>query len=186
MIEPNSYSRRRLIKTLFFSSVAMKVNLSDRLLAQAAPSGSLDFLAIGDFGTHNQMRVARAMAKYAKSLGKPTDGLLMLGDNFYGPMPGGVKSKRWQTGFSIPYPSSIYPGPCWAVLGNHDYRDEPGNEKIQLGYAASLNRKTRWTMPGKYYRVDLPTVNPQVTFLMIDTNWESINQGIHGTDRISR
>ncbi len=176
---PNTFSRRRLIKTLFFSSVAMKVNLSHSLMAQEASASSLDLLAIGDFGGNNQFSVAKAMVKYAQTLSKPTDGLLMLGDNFYGPMPGGVKSERWKTGFSTPYPAATFPGPCWAILGNHDYHDTAGNEKVQLGYAASLDRKTRWTMPGKYYRVDLPAVNPQVTFLMIDTNWPSINKAIH-------
>lgn len=172
-------SRRRLIKTLFCSSVAMRVNLSSQLMAQEVGASSLDLLALGDFGSVNQYSVAEAMGKYAQAMGKPAAGLLMLGDNFYGPMPDGVKSKRWQTGFSQPYPASVFPGPCWAILGNHDYHDTPGNEQVQLNYAASLDRKTRWTMPGKYYRVDLPAVSPQVTFLMIDTNWESINRPIH-------
>lgn len=170
-------SRRRLIKTLFCSSVAMNLNLVHR--AAAASSGqSLEFLAVGDFGSgsKNQFAVAQAMVKYSESLGKPADGLLLLGDNFYGPMPGGVKSERWQTGFSEPYPAKVFPAPCWAILGNHDYHDTPGNEQVQLGYAASLDRKTRWTMPGKCYRVDFP----QVTFLMIDTNWKSISGGGQG------
>lgn len=178
MNSPIHISRRRLIKTLFCSSVAMKVNLSSSLMAQPAPAGSLDLMAIGDFGSVNQLPVAKAMVKYAKSMGKPSAGMLLLGDNFYGPMPGGVKSERWQTGFSEPYPAETFPGPCWAILGNHDYHDTRGNEQVQLSYAASLDRKTRWTMPGKYYRVDLPAENPQVTFLMIDTNWESINKPI--------
>lgn len=176
-------TRRRLLKTLFCSSVAMKLNLSSTAWAQdPAAAGSLDFLAIGDFGSGNkdQQTVARGLAGYAETLGKKTDGLLLLGDNFYGRMNGGLKSERWQTGFSNVFPSKHFPAPCWAVLGNHDYHDNPGGEQFQLGYAASLARKTRWTMPGKFYRVDLPSVRPQVTFLMIDTNWEAINRSIHG------
>ncbi|MES2925061.1 MAG: metallophosphoesterase [Verrucomicrobiota bacterium] len=172
-------SRRRLIKTLFCSSVAMNLNLVHRSAAANAPSTrALDFLAVGDFGSgsKNQFAVAQAMAKYAKGLGKPTAGLLLLGDNFYGPMPDGLKSSRWQTGFSEPYPGKVFPGPCWAILGNHDYHDTLGNEQVQLGYAASLARNTRWTMPAKYYRVD----HPQVTFLMIDTNWKPISGGGQG------
>lgn len=183
MITDPSMSRRRVLKTLFCSSVAMKLNLASVAMAEetAGPS-SLDFLAVGDFGSgdEKQQAIGRAMARYADSMGKKPDGLLMLGDNFYGAMRGGVKSKRWTTGFSNIYPSTSFPNPCWAVLGNHDYHDTLGNEKVQLGYAASLTRKTRWTMPGKFYRVDLPAVNPQVTFLMIDTNWESINRRVHG------
>ena len=171
-------SRRRLIKTLFCSSVAMNLNLSRTAAADVRLGRSLEFLALGDFGSgsKNQFVVAQAMRKYSESLSKTADGLLLLGDNFYGPMPGGVKSERWRTGFSEPYPAKIFPAPCWAILGNHDYHDTAGNEQVQLGYAASLGRKTRWTMPGKFYRVDFP----QVTFLMIDTNWKSISGGGQG------
>lgn len=176
-------TRRRVLKTLFCSSVAMNLNLSSSAIAKDSIAGAeLDLLALGDFGSanENQKAVARAMMRYAQILGKKPEGLLMLGDNFYRKMPGGVKSKRWVSGFSEMYPAKQFPNPCWAILGNHDYRDTPGNEKVQLGYAASRNGKTRWTMPGKYYRVDLPAEDPQVTFLMLDTNLESINGPLHG------
>jgi tartrate-resistant acid phosphatase type 5 len=176
-------NRRRALKTLFCSSVAMKLNLSSSVMAEeAAGAPSLDFLAVGDFGTGDdkQQAVGRAMVRYAEGMGKTADGLLLLGDNFYGPMHDGFQSPRWKTGFSDVYPSKSFPNPCWAVLGNHDYHDNIGYEKFQLGYAAFRDHKTRWTMPGKYYRVDLPASNPQVTFLMIDTNWESINRRVHG------
>ncbi|MES2657001.1 MAG: metallophosphoesterase [Verrucomicrobiota bacterium] len=179
MLPDPSMTRRRALKTLFCSSVAMKLNLSSVAMAEETTGApSLDFLAVGDFGSgdEKQKAVGRAMARYVEGMGKSPDGLLMLGDNFYGSMRGGLKSERWQTGFSNIYPSKNFPNPCWAVLGNHDYHDEPGNEKVQLGYAASRDHKTRWTMPGKYYRVD----RPQVTLLMIDTNWESINRRVHG------
>jgi tartrate-resistant acid phosphatase type 5 len=179
-------NRRRALKTLFCSSVLMQQNLGSSAFAQAAPvPGSLDLLAIGDFGSgdERQRAVARGMARYAADLGKKPDGLLLLGDNFYGAMPGGVKSPRWRSGFSDMYPAKDFPAPCWAIFGNHDYHDTPGNELVQLGYAGSLNRKTRWTCPAKYYRLDLPAINPQVTLLMIDTNWESINRAVHGDKR---
>jgi tartrate-resistant acid phosphatase type 5 len=169
-----SISRRRLLKTLFCSSVAMKLNLSATANGNPLPGqGLLDLLAIGDFGMDNkdQQAVADAMIRYSLGLGRPPEGMLMLGDNFYKSMPGGVASPRWKTGFSDMYPSSAFPGKCWAILGNHDYHDTAGNEQVQLNYAASLDRKTRWTMPGKYYRVDLPADKPIVTFLMIDTNY---------------
>ncbi|HEY1121788.1 MAG TPA: metallophosphoesterase [Haloferula sp.] len=172
-------NRRRVLKTLFCSSALMNLNMS--AFGQAAPAaGTLDLLALGDFGTgdERQKAVARGMARYAASLGKKPDGVVFLGDNFYGAMPGGLKSDRWQTGFSQVYPGEDFPGPCWPILGNHDYHDNLGGELVQLGYAKSLNRKTRWTFPAKFYRVDLP----QVTMLMLDTNWETINRRVHGND----
>ncbi len=179
MSSDHCISRRRLIKTLFCSSVAMKLNLSATAATEESTAESvLDLLALGDFGsgTEAQLEVACSLARYGDLMKRKADGLLLLGDNFYGPMPGGVKSERWKTGFSDLYPATNFPGPCWAVLGNHDYTDTPDNEQAQLNYAASREQKTRWTMPAKYYRVDLPAENPQVTFLMIDTNFKSINQ----------
>ena len=174
-------TRRRLLKTLFCSSVAMELNLSAAPAPPPAARGALDFIALGDFGSGDasQKALAASLVDYAKSLARKPDGLLLLGDNFYHAMPGGVKSPRWKSGFSDLYPSSVFPGPCWAILGNHDYHDTVGNEKAQLEYAASLTRKTRWTMPGKFYRVDFPAINPEVTFLMIDTNWKPVNQPLH-------
>lgn len=122
-------TRRRALKTLFCSSVAMQLNLTSGAVTEAATgTSSLDFLAVGDFGSgdEKQIAVGRAMARYAASMEKSPDGLLMLGDNFYGAIPGGLKSSRWQTGFSNIYPAKSFPNPCWAVLGNHDYHDEPG------------------------------------------------------------
>lgn len=174
-------TRRRALKTLFCSSVLMDLNVS-AFAKETASSGALDLLAVGDFGMANdaQRNVARAMARYARAMIRKPDGLLFLGDNFYGKMPGGLKSKRWMDGYSNMYRAQDFPGPCWPILGNHDYHDHPGGEQLQLRYAASLNRRTRWTMPSKYYRLDLPVEKPKVTILMLDTNWESINRRLHG------
>lgn len=174
-----TFTRRRMLKTLFCSSVFMNLNLGSRALGQLpATDGALELLALGDFGTGDsrQRAVAHAMWNYVGGLPKKPDGLLLLGDNFYGAMPGGVSSPRWMRGFSNMYPSKYFPCPCWPVLGNHDYHDNPKGDEVQLSYAKSLNRKTRWTLPARYYRVDLPSV----TLLCIDTNWKSIQLRTHG------
>lgn len=176
-------NRRRLLKTAFCSSVALGLNLKGRAATPASTStGNLELMAIGDFGSANeaQWSVARAITRYAKALPAPPHGMLMLGDNFYGGGMGSVTSKRWQTGFEDCYPKEAFPGPCWAILGNHDYAETAGQEKAELDYA-KRPEGTRWTMPAKYYRVDLPDKeNPKVTMLMIDTDFESINRRIHG------
>jgi hypothetical protein len=99
---------------------------------------------------------------------------LLLGDNFYSKMEGGVKSPRWNTGFEEMYPASSFPGPCWAVLGNHDYHDNKGGEQTQLAYAKETPG-TRWTMPHKWYRVDLPRENPAITLLCLDSNLPAVS-----------
>jgi tartrate-resistant acid phosphatase type 5 len=71
------------------------------------------------------------------------------------------------------YPASHFPGPCWAMLGNHDY-DEAGSHKVaaELSYA-DAHPGTRWTMPEKWYRVDWPAQNPLVTCLILDSNYQN-------------
>jgi tartrate-resistant acid phosphatase type 5 len=69
----------------------------------------------------------------------------MLGDNFYGEMPDGVNSRRWIKQFEQMYPSSLFPGPAYAVLGNHDYETFRGDKvEAELAYT---RQSTRLTMP---------------------------------------
>jgi len=63
------------------------------------------------------------------------------------------------------------------MLGNHDYHDTIDGDLAQLAYAAKPG--TRWKMPARYYRVDWPLEKPVVTFLVLDTNWQSINEPLH-------
>jgi len=176
-------NRRRLLKTAFCSSLALGLNLrANALTAFLANKGDLDLMAIGDFGSANeaQWSVARAITRYTKGLPSAPAGMLMLGDNFYGGGLGDAESKRWQTGFEDCYPEETFTGPCWAILGNHDYAETAGQELAELAYA-KRPAGTRWTMPQKFYRVDLPTKeNPKLTMLMIDTNWEPIQRRTHG------
>jgi 3',5'-cyclic AMP phosphodiesterase CpdA len=172
------WSRRRLLKTLFCSSAALTLNLSSRALraAELSAPDDLHWLAIGDFGSNDpsQLEVAAGLKKYVQTAGLKPEGLLLLGDNFYKKMNDGVKSERWRTGFEDIYPADVFPGPCPAVLGNHDYGDNVGGEQTQLEYAKT---KTRWTMPAKWYRMDLPTAKPLITFLFLDTNLPSVKNG---------
>lgn len=169
-------TRRGALKTLFCSSVALAMNVRPQALSAAGfAEGDQHLLMIGDYGSNGkeQAAVARAMQKYAGDNKLKTEALLLLGDNFYSKMEGGLKSKRWTTGFEEMYPASSFPGPCWAILGNHDYHDNAGGEQTQLAYAKTGG--TRWTLPAKWYRRELPQANPQVTFLFVDTNLPSVS-----------
>jgi 3',5'-cyclic AMP phosphodiesterase CpdA len=63
----------------------------------------------------------------------------------------------------------------WAVLGNHDYHDNEGGENVQLAYARKSG--VRWTMPAKWYRLDLGSPKPLVTFLCLDSNLPEVSGG---------
>ena len=64
-MDPNlPMPRRRVLKTLFCSSLAMNLNLTSSSAASRSVKGAeLDLLALGDFGSGNekQKAVARAM-----------------------------------------------------------------------------------------------------------------------------
>jgi tartrate-resistant acid phosphatase type 5 len=180
-------NRRAALKTLFCASAALALNLQPRRVsADAFAAGDLHLLAIGDYGSQGkeQSNVSRAMQKYVVDHQLKTEGLLLLGDNFYGKMEGGLASPRWQAGFEAMHPAATFPGRCWAVLGNHDYHDNEGGQVTELAYARETIG-TRWTMPAKWYRVDLPAVDPVMTMLCLDSDLRSVSGGSRSKPRSS-
>jgi tartrate-resistant acid phosphatase type 5 len=170
---PPSLKRREFLKTgLLFSASLM----APRLASSATPEpGSINLLCFGDWGTKAsdpQRAVAHALQTYSRAGNLTPDALLLLGDNFYGPLSG-VDSPRWKIEFEDMYPAKAFPGPCYAVLGNHDYDDQPGGQEMQLAYARQPG--TRWKMPSLWYRVDLPAKNPVVTLLCLDTHFAKLS-----------
>ena len=171
------WSRRRfLLQTAKFSALALlgsPLALAELPVPATPPDPkSNHILMLGDWGTvtepEQQIAVANSMKRWASDNGIRPDALLMLGDNFYGEMPDGVNSRRWIKQFEQMYPSSLFPGPAYAVLGNHDYETFRGNKvEAQLAYT---KQSTRWTMPRRWYSVTLPKENPLLTLICLDSN----------------
>jgi hypothetical protein len=128
---------------------------------------------IGDWGYDSdlspQSQVAAGMRQYLKQYEFKTQALLMLGDNWYGDLTGGVHSPRWQTQFEAMYPAHGFDCSVYAVLGNHDYQNWP-NSKVDAELAYALIGKSRWTMPSRWYRFEFPAKKPLITFLALDSN----------------
>jgi tartrate-resistant acid phosphatase type 5 len=170
------HSRRQFLQTFSFSAAALLAGRFDLRAAAQADARAEHMFLFGDWGAQGsidpQQQVARAMAGYASEQGIRPSALFLLGDNFYGQLEGGVSSPRWQSQFEAMYPPSQFGGPCYALLGNHDYNVEPaGKTEAQLAYAAA-HPGTRWTLPSKWYRFDFPAVRPLVTFLALDSNYQ--------------
>lgn len=182
-------SRRRLLKTLFCSSAMLGSKSVSQAIEVAASSTAQEqhFLIIGDWGrgSDDQRQVATAMQQYVTQQKITPAGVWMLGDNFYGEVEKGVSSPRWKTDFEDMYPAASFPGPCWAVLGNHDYHDTVNGELIQLNYHRA-NPQTRWTMPAKWYVVEWPREKPLIRFIAVDSNWRDINLPLHIGSLVSR
>lgn len=174
-----SISRRQALKQTFFYSAALALaGRVPALRAEPAPAGVRHFLMVGDYGWQadggqRQSGVAAAMKSYVAAQRIAADGVFLLGDNFYGAFDGGTDSPRWKTGFEDMYPAATFPGPCWAMLGNHDYDEEGGRKMVaELAYAKA-QPGTRWTMPAKWYRVDWPAQDPLLTCLVLDSNYHN-------------
>src|SRR5579875_698570 len=129
-------SRREFLRQTVAFSALGAMGSGARLMAQIAaprvsrktapapePANTHMFM-IGDWGTDKQpaqqIRVANAMKGWVDQKNIHPEAMFLLGDNWYGNMVGGVKCERWQSGFEQMYPTSHFPGPCYAVLGNHD------------------------------------------------------------------
>lgn len=176
------------------------------LPAFAAPSAdphAAHALVLGDWGyvdkpghddpnpatTHQaQSQVAQGMRHYAQSTGLRPESLFLLGDNWYGDLPGGVASPRWVESFEQMYPAEAFPGPAYTMLGNHDYQTMPptvNKVEAELAYAKTGHgvdgKPTRWTLPSRWYAFDFPARNPLMRCIVLDSN-VGYGRAPHGAD----
>ena len=130
----------------------------------------VNLLAIGDWGADNsvQAAVASAMASYVERNQIKLDAVLLLGDNFYVKLSG-VDDPQWNTLFEQMYDPKRLAVPFYAALGNHDYKD--GKAPIELD-RAKQNQKSRFKLPARWYRVDLPPV----ILLALDSNRKELSE----------
>src|SRR5579884_3533334 len=115
---------------------------------------------MGDWGedTPAQRKVAQAMARYVlpdEDRGS-FKAVLLAGDNFYFKLTG-VDDPRWQTLFEQMYDPKVLTMPFYSCLGNHDY--DGNNLQIELAYAKA-HPDSRFKLPARWYRIDLPTNHP--------------------------
>jgi tartrate-resistant acid phosphatase type 5 len=172
-------NRRRFLRQSFaFSAMAALGPLPSLAASFPSASEAADVLLVGDWGYDDddtaQSEVALGMQRYAQQRGLKPHALLMLGDNWYGELAGGVHSLRWQTQFEQMYPAEVFACPAYAILGNHDYQRWPDSKvAAELEYArigATDAGPTRWTMPSLWYRFEFPAKTPMITFIALDSN----------------
>lgn len=170
--------RQAIRRTVVFSSALMSAHWVRPLAAQLPVSGSLErgihLLAFGDWGTgdKSQAAVAVQMAAFAKRVGAPLTAVLSLGDNFYKTLT----PERFTTDFEAMYPARDFPGPFYALLGNHDYGpgydsgQGPQKAQMQLDYTRD-HPASRWKLPAKWYALELPNAaQPLVKIIFLDSN----------------
>lgn len=173
--------RDAIRRTVVFAAGTVIAGQSRSLRATPAvtnfDAGGMHLLALGDYGTKgsdSQRSVATAMARFAKSLDKPLEAVLALGDNFYNKLT----PDRFVNHFEKMYSTDGLNCPFYACAGNHDYGTakydyQDGKLQMQLDYAKQ-NPNSRWKMPSKWYAVELPNAEaPLVKAIILDGNyWE--------------
>jgi tartrate-resistant acid phosphatase type 5 len=171
VLPSRTLSRRRFLRQSFAFSALATLGSLPAIAAPVDPAAT-DLLLLGDWGYDDpqaQIEVAAGLRAYAKKQSVHPQALLMLGDNWYGELAGGVASPRWKTQFEDLYPASDFPCPVYAVLGNHDYQRWP-DSKVDAELAYARSGQSRWTMPSRWYRFEFPSKDPLVTFLALDSN----------------
>jgi tartrate-resistant acid phosphatase type 5 len=187
----NTLTRRRFLRQSFaFSALANLGSFSGLAVPLLSDSVTAQLLMLGDWGYEDdsaQSQVATGLRTYARKHAVHPQAFLMLGDNWYGALDGGVRSARWQKQFEEMYPADIFACPAYAILGNHDYQRWPESKvDAELEYARvgrTAAGPTRWTMPSRWYRFEFPKRNPLITFIALDSNMPRPNRAAdHGRD----
>ena len=177
MDELNRISRRHFLRQTFAYSAIAAMG-SGGLLSAAAQAPPPDpnathLFMIGDWGTDRyvpqQVSVSQSMQMWMDRNHLTPNAMLLLGDNWYGKLHGGVNDHRWADQFENMYPANRFPGPAFAVLGNHDY-EKGRTDKVQLQLDYPKSRQTRWTMPARWYTKLYPEQNPVAKFIFLDSN----------------
>ncbi|MDB5299226.1 MAG: putative phosphohydrolase, partial [Phycisphaerales bacterium] len=151
------------------ASAPSSQGLATRPIGPATRLGrELNLLAMGDWGEAKsaQKTVADAMADYVVAQKAPFAGLLSAGDNFYGPLAS-VDDPTWQTMFEKMYDATRLDFPFYGALGNHDY--DQNKYLVELAYAKQ-HPESRWKLPGRWYRIDLPAKEPLATVIILDSD----------------
>jgi tartrate-resistant acid phosphatase type 5 len=163
---------------LYFSRIPMRsYDRTWELLTLNHPA-EVRLIVVGDSGSgdENQRFVAAAMER--KCADEKPDAVILLGDNFYVDGVADVQDSQWRTKFS-----EMYRQPCLsstpfaAVLGNHDYHQNP---QAQVDYTKVASGK--WIMPGRSFVIRAPGV---LNIAMIDSNFpDRCYLGICSLDKV--
>lgn len=149
------------------------------LAAPGSATGSLRFVAVGDFGkgNTNQKLVGDAMQRVCDQSGG-CNFAIGLGDNIYGAQPSDAYDPLFESRFETPFANVNFP--FYMALGNHDNSliiDGGGQfnhrGEIQVAYSYRTDRVSdKWRMPARYYEHSHPqgALNPLVTFFALDSN----------------
>ena len=147
----------------------LKILLLLLIFAIPADAQQVNLLAMGDWGSNDsgQKEVAADISTYITKANHNFDAMLLAGDNFYVPLDDGIRDAKWNKMFESLYDPADFKFPFYVALGNHDYLAD----RFMLEFAyTQANPQSRWKMPARWYRVDLPKENPIVTVLVLDSN----------------
>jgi hypothetical protein len=146
-----------------------------------ARAQQVNLLAMGDWGSNDagQREVAGDISRYIQSANRNFDAMLLAGDNFYVTLDDGIRDAKWKVMFEDLYDPRVFKFPFYVALGNHDYLAD--RFMTEFAYAQA-NPQSRWKMPARWYRVDIPKDNPLVSVLVLDSNQPLLGEKAWGDE----
>jgi hypothetical protein len=179
---PRPTRRQTILSFLKLLAAAPFVPLARAAEPTSRPAASVELFAMGDWGedTAAQREVAGQMSRTAKSLKTPLSAVILCGDSFYFALTG-TDDPRWKTLFEDMYHRSALDVPFFSCLGNHDY--QANNFAAEFAYVRE-HPNSRFKLPARWYRRDIPADRPLVTLLMLDSNKDSLTE-LQWNDQIS-
>ncbi|GAA4925733.1 metallophosphoesterase [Mucilaginibacter defluvii] len=155
-----------LCQTKDYKAEYIKGYRGGHIKGQESVDGALEFAAVGDFGRGGEYFQKDMAANLAKAVtGVNAEFIVATGDNIY---PDGVQSVHdplWNLSFENVFYQYPLHRPWYAVLGNHDYHQNP---QAEVDYSQVSGR---WNMPARYYSFKRRVgKNAEALFVFIDTN----------------
>ena len=148
----------------FFTSIPMTYFTHHWGVEKLKEPNRVRILAVGDTGSGNENQRTVGVSLERACLESPTDGIVLLGDNFYNEGVESVDDIQWQSKFLDMYNlPCLRQTPFFALLGNHDYRGKP---KAQINFTEVS--EGRWVMPARAYAL---TFGKILGIGMIDSNF---------------
>jgi len=133
---------------------------------QEAIDGALEFAVVGDFGRGGEYFQKDMAATLAKAVtGQNANFIVSTGDNIYPDGVASVHDPLWNLSFEKVFYQYPLHRPWYAVLGNHDYHQNP---QAEVDYSQISGR---WNMPARYYSFKKKVgPNAEALLVFIDTN----------------
>lgn len=133
-------------------------------LASSGFPRETNFIALGDYGTGDQVqrKVALALENFTATMNPPPAFILSTGDQIYNNGIATADDPLLSTNFELMYSNIKLQVPWYVAIGNHDCE---GSLDAMLQYAKKED--SLWYLPRRYYSIDRPVAPKTILRLVV-------------------